>query len=1776
MARSFTEEGMSDSHKIVEARYRMSHIIPSGTIARTFLLAGILLAVLYLATQSFFPAFAQTETDADPTEGTEQIDYDENGDDPVVVYAATDPEGGNVTWSIVEDTGTSPDFGDFDRTNGVLTFKDPPDFENPMSSTVGDAATENTYIVQVRASTSDGPHHTITVTVNVQNVNEPGEVTFSHPQPKEGTAISVTLTDDDGPVAGQDATLTDNASTTWQWYRSESKDGPWGTPIATSTDNPTLSNTRTPEAADVGHYLRATATYFDGQDTDEERTAHGISANKVVMEEYINAAPVFPDDDEETTGSQITMSVPEDESLEEGDAVGQPVTATDIGEDGSQEVLTYTRDATAGSGASFTIDSESGQLKLAAETTLDAETTTTYTVTVTASDPDGLSADVTVTINITGVDEAPTISGDDEPEQDENTLITTAVATFTGADDEDDDATLTWSLTGTNRNVFDIDETGATAELTFKSMQNYEALSSSIRSNGYRVTVNVTDSNGNTGSMPVTVRVTNEEEDGTVTLSHPEARVGTSITATLSDDDKPTGVTWTWSQGGTVINGATGSSHRPTTETGDLTATATYRDGFSATTKTVTSSAYPVVPAVSAGGNTTPAISDPGNPTVSETALIGTTVVTFSATDDDTDSTFLFNLTSGSNWFELDRLTGVLTTKVALNHEQRDSYPVTVSATDSSRRTSAGRRVTISVTNAEEDPVIAEGGASLDYPEIKSGRPNTDAVFTYTATDDEDNNANLGWTLSSSDVFELSNATGANTTLRFQSAPDYEDGTFTNPAIVTITVTDSNTGTARREVTVNVTNIDEPGMVTGLPAQPKEGVQMTVMLVDDPDGPVTGQDDTLTDNASTTWEWYRSRSRTSGWVLISATSTTNMDVNTNTRTPEAADVGYYLRATAKYSDGQSPDDGQGPDKVAHGMTTRTIQAKEYVNSAPVFRDDDGETAGYQITMEVNEDDSLDAGDPVGDPVTATDIGSAGTQETLIYTLDVPTDDEGDDQESFTIDRLSGQLKLFGTATLDYEDTSITDSDYEVRVKAIDPAMASSTALVTIQIIPVDEDPEFGDEDKTVSPAANLAATSTVENTATTTALSAYTATDDEDDNRDTPLTRTWSLEGADEDKFALCDENGSGDTSCTDLTAPNAADATDNTVTLRFKEEPNFESPSDSGGNNVYNVTVVATDSDNGMSEHEVTVTVTDMDEPGTVTLSHIQPEVGTRITASLTDPDGASGTTWEWFWCATDDATCSSGTTKINTTSATYTPIQEDAGSADTEDDGRYLVAKATYTDRTSSGAQDKRMASATSTNKVQDDDATNQPPVLPDVTQTLEIPENSEDTDPVAVVGTVVATSDPDDELDSLLYTLSGADEALFTIHSGPDDSGTTQTEAAGQIRLKSGTELDYETKNTYRVTVTATDPSLARDTVAVIIEVTNVNEPPTVSQRGLTVTGPASVSYAEDRTDAVETYRAVGPDASGASWSLSGTDAGAFSIPGGVLSFDSQPDYEAAADAGTDNMYNVTVMASMGSFSDSQDVTVNVTNVDEDGTASISPATQPRVGVELTASVTDDDGTPTAVSWQWSRSTSNTGGWSNIQGATNAAYTPVEDDVDNYLRASASYTDPQGPGKSESATTTDTVLAESTAGIDGTVSLSASGSLVSGDTVTATLTDPDTPTGLTWVWQASANGSTNWSAGAGSDSSTGLTSTYTTTNADGGEYLRATVTYADDSGAGQTAESPATTGRVAIDSYDRNSDGRIDAPEVLAAVADYFGGTIDGSRVLDVVALYFSGLN
>ena len=193
-------------------------------------------------------------------------------------------------------------------------------------------------------------------------------------------------------------------------------------------------------------------------------------------------------------------------------------------------------------------------------------------------------------------------------------------------------------------------------------------------------------------------------------------------------------------------------------------------------------------------------------------------------------------------------------------------------------------------------------------------------------------------------------------------------------------------------------------------------------------------------------------------------------------------------------------------------------------------------------------------------------------------------------------------------------------------------------------------------------------------------------------------------------------------------------------------------------------------------------------------------------------------------------------------------------------------------------------------------------------------------------------------------------------------------------------------------------------------------------------------ATISYAENGMDPVATFTAVDPEGEDIAWSLDGEDKDVFKIEGGVLTFAKSPDYEAAADVGTNNIYQVTVQAGDGRTADDtmgmQVVRVTVSNVDEPGTV-ILTTLQPVDGKAITATLTDPDtgatGPITTTEWQWANSDSADGPYTDIEeDADGETYTPKPADKGKFLRAKVTYTDPQGSDKTAEVVSANTVLA------------------------------------------------------------------------------------------------------------------------------------------------------
>ena len=1901
----------------------MSHHTTTTAIARIALLAGVLLAILLLPTRAYQPAHAQDARD-------ETFYYAENRTDEVVSYAAIDPEGADITWTV----SVGADAGDFSISDGELTFKSQPDYEAPA-----DGDTNNIYSVTLNAS--DRTHtRTWTLTIIVTDVDEAGTVTLSTVQPLEDIALTATLNDLDGQEGTEsNKDLTSLSTTKWQWSRSTSRSGPW-TDIKGATGSGNDGRSYEPDKDDLRHYLRATATYTDGH--GEGKTQSAVSVEPVVKN-LDNDAPVFVHaEGNEYTGTDGAILTPDftvgqdinpanadttyrllrkvAENSSAGTDVGAPVTAYD--EDG--DVLTYTL-GTDNDNLLFNINTQTGQISVKTGTELDTEDDDhdEYSVTVTATDPSGLNDSIGVTIKVTNVEEAPkfTIGSTTKELMERNSTppddytYSNTVSNYTASDDEDGTTkALTWSLSGDdssslelcNDDNTDSDEGNITCDypsdtsdidniavLRFKASPDFEAPTDDGKNNTYQVTVTATDSKGMTASRNVTVTVKNVDENGTVTLSRVQQQVNHSVTATLTDPDGSTsGVTWkwgrsddaTWGSGDLFIAGKTSASYKPVAADVDkyLFAFASYKDG-EGSGKTATSTArsdYDVktqntyvrctrrdsdqnctATSTSANnGNMTPVFYDQDTGTtgtqnkettvsVQENTASGTVIAGLLSADGsavsgsaqpavDNQNITGGDLSNGSGTssapdlltytlegtdrskFTVDRHTGQLKTKAPLDYETKKSYSVTIKATDPSGK-NASLKVKINVTDKDEQPVITGGARRIRVPEHTA---TSTVLSTYKATDEEDDKDNEGlkWSVSGTD-FNIDEDSGE---LTFSGDQNFEatgrtDNQYTlNEYTLSVTVTvtardnDSNSetsNTATLPVTVTVTNVEEAGTVGLSALQPKEGVVLTATL-SDPDNVVTN---------SVKWQWATSTSKSGPWTDIDDARARQSDNNDPLKSPYTAtttDVGTYLRATATYTD------RHGEGKTQFKVSANPVQSVDYTNTAPEFRYTTGDTlpdntsVGDKIpdsdtAVERAVPENSSSGTAVGAPVTAYDRGRDGRQETLTYKL-------GTDNDNllFNINTQTGQISVKTGTELDTEDDD--HDEYSVTVTATDPSGLNDSIGVTIKVTNVEEAPKFtiGSTTKELmernsTPPDDYTYSNTVSN---------YTASDDEDG---TTKALTWSLSGDDSSSLELCnDDNTDSDEGNITCDYPSDTSDIDNIAVLRFKASPDFEAPTDDGKNNTYQVTVTATDSKGMTASRNVTVTVKNVDENGTVTLSRVQQQVNHSVTATLTDPDGStSGVTWKWG--RSDDATWGSGDLFIaGKTSASYKPVAADVD--------KYLFAFASYKDGEGSGKTATSTARSDYDVKTQntyvrctrrdsDQNCTatstsanngNMTPVFYDQDTGTTGTQNKETTVSVqenTASGTVIAGllsadgsavsgsaqpavdnqnitggdlsngSGTSSAPDLLTYTLEGTDRSKFTV-----DRHT------GQLKTKAA--LDYENptdsgrNNTYDVTIKAYDPSGKNASLKVKINVTNANEEPVIIKKSLKIQGSGSVGFPEDRTDlVVATYTALGP-AGTRSWTLSGDDAGDFQVSSaGALRFRSQPNFEVPADADNDNEYEVTLTASVTSdgetLTDDLDVTVTVTNAEEAGTVTLSPTTRPRVGTEITAALTDPDSVTSAnttgsittgVTWQWSKATA-TSSWSNISGATTASYTPADDDADNFLRATASY----AAGQSAVATTTQTVLALTATPNDGTVSVSPAQPVV-GTAVTATLTDPDgSPTGLSWQWSWATTrtaATSSWTNISGATSAS-----YTPVAADAGRYLRATASYTDAvDGAGQTAfgtSANAVTTVVAVDEYDRNADGRIDSTEVLEAVSHYFAGTLSQARVLQVVALYFAGL-
>ena len=395
-----------------------------------------------------------------------------------------------------------------------------------------------------------------------------------------------------------------------------------------------------------------------------------------------------------------------------------------------------------------------------------------------------------------------------------------------------------------------------------------------------------------------------------------------------------------------------------------------------------------------------------------------------------------------------------------------------------------------------------------------------------------------------------------------------------------------------------------------------------------------------------------------------------------------------------------------------------------------------------------------------------------------------------------------------------------------------------------------------------------------------------------------------------------------------------------NTVTLDYETQTS------------YHYTVSVSDENNESDSISVTINITNdpsddtpnnppMFTDGDSTTRSIAENMpgGTDVGSAISATDSDSGDTLTYRLDVTGDInsfSIDSSTGQLSSSTQFDYETKNSYGVTVTVSDGR--------------GGTDAISVSISVTNDTSDDPTPNSAPTFTDGDSTTRsITENmSGGTE----VGSAISATDSDTS-DTLRYSLGGTDAGSFSINS-----------SNGQ--LSSSTQFDYETKNSYGVTVTVSDGRGGTDAISVTISITNDTSDDTTPNSAPTFTDGDSTtrSIAENMLGGTEVGSAISATDSDTSdtlrYSLSGTDVGSFSIDSsnGQLSSSTQFDYE------TKNSYGVTVTVSDGrGGTDAISVTISITNdTSDDSTPNNPPLFDD--GDEKTVSVSENTAINTEI--------------------------------------------------------------------------------------------------------------------------------------------------------------------------------------------------------------------
>ena len=282
---------------------------------------------------------------------------------------------------------------------------------------------------------------------------------------------------------------------------------------------------------------------------------------------------------------------------------------------------------------------------------------------------------------------------------------------------------------------------------------------------------------------------------------------------------------------------------------------------------------------------------------------------------------------------------------------------------------------------------------------------------------------------------------------------------------------------------------------------------------------------------------------------------------------------------------------------------------------------------------------------------------------------------------------------------------------------------------------------------------------------------------------------TWSKSGDDAGLFAL-------------TAAPDGSSAT---LELAAQD---FEAPADVGPDNVYKVTVTATDADGNADAEAIAVTVRDVIEESTLTITgYADATVAENApwTSATPAADGAIGAvTW-----SLDAAGADAGEFTIAPATGVVSLAARDFENITDADGDHVYEAVVRATDADGNAATARFTVEVTDETETEDLGITG----LQDAT----VAENT-------AWGPVTATL-TGSPVGAVTWTKSGADEALFTLRPAANGLSATLGLAAQDFEAAADEGADHG----HEVTVTASDLDRNAASISITVEVTDEEEPP-----------------------------------------------------------------------------------------------------------------------------------------------------------------------------------------------------------------------------------------------------------------------------------------------------------------------------------------------------------